>query len=155
MGIEITSGVYYYPLIPITTTGGSVLHAIKGLDDHLPSFGECYFSTAKKNDPKAWKKHSKMICNLFVPQGGIRFVFYDDRSTAPNKGILTEFTVSAKENYGRLVINPGIWFGFSGIEDAENIILNVANILHDPLESLRLEPNTDLIPYTWKFDNAL
>jgi len=91
MGTEIIHGVYFHPLKPIETTGGRVLHAIKGLDSDLPNFGECYFSTAKRNDPKAWKKHSSMVCNLFVPSGAIRFVFYDDRPESVHKGEIKEF----------------------------------------------------------------
>jgi dTDP-4-dehydrorhamnose 3,5-epimerase len=151
MGTEIIEGVNFYSLPPIVTTGGSVMHAIKGLDKNLPDFGECYFSTAEREKPKAWKKHSKMICNLFVPHGAIKFVFYDDREGSKDFGKITELTVSS-ENYGRLVINPGIWFGFSGIgHEKESIILNVSNILHDPAESIRLEPGTDEIPYKWSF----
>jgi dTDP-4-dehydrorhamnose 3,5-epimerase len=151
MGTEITEGVYYYPLQPIKTTGGSVLHAIKGLDGDLPAFGECYFSTAKKDDPKAWKKHSQMICNLFVALGAVRFVFYDDRPGSKDYLKITEFTLSL-ENYGRLVIKPGIWFGFAGIAEGESMILNVANILHDPQENTRLEPGATEIPYRWHFN---
>jgi dTDP-4-dehydrorhamnose 3,5-epimerase len=78
MGIEIIKGVFFYPLQPIVTTGGKVMHAIKGLDENLPGFEECYFSTADSKKPKAWKKHFQMICNLFVPAGAVRFVFYDE-----------------------------------------------------------------------------
>lgn len=152
MGTEIIEGVYFYPLTPIRTTGGSVMHAVKGLDEHLPAFGECYFSTAKSQDPKAWKKHSRMICNLFIPKGAVRFVFYDDRSGSSSEGKIAELTVS-DANYGRLVINPGIWFGFSGVatDGEESIILNVASIQHDPAESIRLEPGDEKIPFTWTF----
>lgn len=152
MGTEVINGVYFYPLKPIVTTGGSVMHAIKGLDANLPAFGECYFSTADSKQPKAWKKHTQMICNLFVPVGAVKFVFYDDRADSKDYGKVKELEVSAA-NYGRLVINPGIWFGFSGInESGESLILNVASILHNPTESIRLEPGTAAIPYTWKFD---
>ena len=151
MVTEIIKGVFFYPLNIISTTGGSVMHAIKGIDDNLPEFGECYFSTAESKNPKAWKKHSKMICNLFVPSGSVKFVFYDDREESSDFRGIKEFTLS-KENYGRLVISPGIWFGFSGIaESAESIILNVSNIKHDPAESTRLEPGANEIPYIWKF----
>ena len=92
-----------------------------------------------------------MICNLFVPSGSVKFVFYDDREESSDFRGIKEFTLS-KENYGRLVISPGIWFGFSGIaESAESIILNVSNIKHDPAESTRLEPGANEIPYIWKF----
>ncbi len=155
MGTKIIDGVHFYPLKPIETTGGKVMHAIKALDADLPNFGECYFSTANSNNPKAWKKHTKMTCNLFVPHGQVRFVFYDDRKDSPDFGLIKEIEVSAK-NYGRLVIHPGIWFGFSGIaEGMDSIILNVANVVHDPNESIRLEPGDPAIPYTWKFNHEV
>lgn len=151
MGTEIIEGVAFYPLLPIVTTGGSVMHAIKSFDQDLPEFGECYFSTAASKSPKAWKKHTQMICNLFVPGGAVMFVFYDDRPESKDYKVIKEFTVS-KRNYGRLVIRPGIWFGFSGIDEKEeSLILNVSNIKHDANESIRLEPDAVEIPYTWKF----
>lgn len=151
MVVEIINGVYYHPLPVIETTGGSVMHAIKGFDEHFAQFGECYFSTAQSKNPKAWKKHSQMTCNLFVPQGKVRFVFYDDREDSQDFKKLAEFDLG-RANYGRLIINPGIWFGFSGIsDDTYSLILNVANIKHDLAESMRLEPHSFEIPYTWKF----
>ena len=151
MGTKIIEGVHFHTLTPIHTTGGSVMHAVKGLDENLPSFGECYFSTAHYRNPKAWKKHSEMICNLFVPVGEVKFVFYDDRPHSKDYKQIVEITIS-ESNYGRLVILPGIWFGFCGMaENTPNLILNVANISHNPAESIRLEPDTDLIPYKWEF----
>lgn len=152
MGTEVINGVYFFPLTPINTTGGKVMHAIKGMDENLPDFGEAYFSTCFPKDPKAWKKHSKMICNLFVPVGAVKFVFYDDRQDSKDYEKVVELVVS-ESNYGRLVIQPGIWFGFSGIsENGESVILNIANIKHDPAESIRLEPHTTQLPYKWVFD---
>ena len=152
MGTELISGVFFYPLPTIVTTGGTVMHGVKALDANLPAFGECYFSTADGNKPKAWKKHTRMICNLFVPVGTVKFVFYDDRPASKDYQQVKEITV-APDTYGRLVIHPGIWFGFSGIgEDSSvSLVLNVASITHDPTESLRLEPGDPTIPYQWAF----
>jgi dTDP-4-dehydrorhamnose 3,5-epimerase-like enzyme len=152
MDEEIINGVMFFALPPINTTGGRVLHAIKGFDENFLEFGECYFSTAENSMPKAWKKHSLMICNLFIPYGTAKFVFYDDRKSSKDYGKVAEFTLS-EANYGRLVIHPGVWFGFVGIGDKrETIILNVASTKHDSSESLRLEPETTKIPYRWKID---
>lgn len=152
MGTEIIKGVTFYPLQPIVTTGGKVMHAIKGIDENLPDFGECYFSTADSKQPKAWKKHSRMICNLFVPVGAVKFVFYDDREESETYQQIKELEIG-QDNYGRLVIQPGIWFGFAGVsEQGESLILNVANITHDPTESIRLEPGATEIPYNWQFN---
>ncbi|WP_129715950.1 dTDP-4-dehydrorhamnose 3,5-epimerase family protein [Pedobacter sp. SYP-B3415] len=155
MGTKIIEGVIFYPVQPISTTGGRVMKGITGLDAHLPAFGECYFSTARPQDPKAWKKHSQMVCNLFVPSGAVKFVFFDDRPASPDFGQVEEFLLS-EENYGRLVIEPGIWFGFSAIgKQRESIILNVASVAHDPSESERLEPGDKQIPYEWNFNTEL
>ena len=151
MGTEVITGVFFQPLPTIVTTGGTVMHAIKVLDEHLPQFGECYFSTADGNQPKAWKKHSRMICNLFVPVGRVKFVFYDDRPESKDYQQMKEITISPAA-YGRLVIHPGIWFGFSGLDvRGTSIILNVASVGHDPNESSRLEPGNGVIPYQWVF----
>jgi dTDP-4-dehydrorhamnose 3,5-epimerase len=150
MGTELIAGVFFNALPPIITTGGKVMHAIKRLDEHLPTFGECYFSTAESKKPKAWKKHLLMTCNLFVPKGAVHFVFYDDRTESKDYRKIVEFTLS-DTNYGRLTITPGIWFGFSGVATQESIVLNVADILHDPAESIRLEPDANDIPFTWPY----
>ncbi|MCD0486944.1 dTDP-4-dehydrorhamnose 3,5-epimerase family protein [Pedobacter sp. MC2016-14] len=151
MGEELIAGVFFYPLSPIETTGGKVMHAVKGLDIDLPAFGECYFSTAVFHDPKAWKKHTQMVCNLFVPKGAVRFVFYDDREGSADYGKIQEFELS-ENAYGRLVIHPGIWFGFASLAgDGDSIVMNVASMPHSREESMRLEPGSNTIPYQWKF----
>ena len=151
MGTELIQGVYFFPINQIITTGGVVMHAIKGLDASFSQFGECYFSTTNRNSPKAWKKHTKMVCNLFVLVGKVKFVFYDDRPDSKDFNKVVEFDLS-RDNYGRLVIEPGIWFGFAGIGTSdESIIVNLANINHDPSESFRIENELATIPYTWKF----
>lgn len=154
MGTEVISGVHFERLPVIRTTGGRVMHAIRALDAGLRQFGECYFSTADFQSPKAWKKHTRMTCNLFVPVGEVKFVFYDDRPDSPDYGRVVEWLVSDDAAYGRLVIGPGIWFGFASVSRlaAQSILLNVADLLHDPQESLRLEPGDVAIPYTWTFD---
>ena len=50
------------PLSIIDTKGGAVLHAIKG-----------------------WKRHKKMVLNLIVPIGSVRFILYDDRKNQNKK----------------------------------------------------------------------
>ena len=63
-----------YPLSRIPTDGGDVLHALKKEDEDFESFGEAYFSQVKPGWIKAWKKHTQMSMNLFVPIGQVMFV---------------------------------------------------------------------------------
>ena len=42
---------------------------------------------------------------------------------------------------------PGVWFGFKGMDNTNNLILNISSILHDPKETdIR---GLDEIGYEW------
>ena len=45
----------------IEVPGGNVLRGIKSSEDNFHGFEELYFSFAKKNYVKAWKKHLKAV----------------------------------------------------------------------------------------------
>jgi dTDP-4-dehydrorhamnose 3,5-epimerase len=119
------------PLKVIETPGGNVLHAMKEVDTGFTSFGEAYFSEVNFNSIKAWKRHNYMTLNLIVPIGKIKFVLFDNRERSKNQ--FQEITIS-RDNYCRLTIPPKIWVGFKGLASTGSIILNIANICHDPLE---------------------
>ena len=128
-GIELT------PLKVIEGEKGSVMHALKCTDVNYESFGECYFSTVAYNDVKGWKKHKRMVSNLIVPVGAVKFVFYDDREGSATFGSFCEVVLSVT-NYQRLTVQPGIWMAFQGASEDLNLLTNIASIPHDPLESI-------------------
>ena len=134
------------PLKIITGELGDVLHAIKQDETSFCGFGEAYFSTVKKNTVKAWKCHQRMTLNLIVPCGEIKFVLYDDRISSPTFGEIYEVILS-RQNYQRLTIPHMVCFGFKGLGDGLNMLLNIANIPHDPNESEKM--NIDHIKYNW------
>ena len=51
------------------------------------------------------------------------------------------------DRFVRITVPPGIWFGFQGLHTAQSLLLNIANIPHDPNEVERLAL-TD-INYDW------
>ena len=61
----------------IPTQGGDIYHALKKSDNNFNGFGEAYFSNIDFDNIKAWKRHLKMTCNLIVPYGKVRFVFFE------------------------------------------------------------------------------
>lgn len=111
----------------ISTPGGDVMHALKSTDACFSAFGEAYFSWAAPNAVKAWKLHRCMTLNLVVPVGRVLFVFH-----LPGHGFRMEEIGDA--NYARITVPPGIWFGFQGRDMAPSLVLNIANIAHDPDE---------------------
>jgi dTDP-4-dehydrorhamnose 3,5-epimerase len=138
-------GVILTPLRQIQHPQGDVFHGMKKSDAGFAGFGEAYFSTVRKGDIKAWKKHLSMTLNIIVPTGEIRFVLFDDRPVSPTKGATNEFTLSP-DNYYRLTVPPQVWMAFQGLGD-DNRLLNIASMEHVPDEMERL-PLT-AIPYCW------
>jgi dTDP-4-dehydrorhamnose 3,5-epimerase len=135
MGAMKLTDVLVTPLRQIETEGGDVLHAIKQFDAGYEGFGEAYFSWVNPNAIKAWKKHTQMTMNLVVPVGQVRFVF-----RCVNTFGIDEFRVEevGVNRYARITVPPGIWFGFQGLHSKKSLVLNIANITHNPYEIERL-----------------
>lgn len=132
---SMLSDITLTPLKKVKVSGGDVLHAMKSSDFGYNGFGEAYFSVIKNGALKGWKRHNKMSLNLVVPYGKIRFVIYDDRNSVP----LFKDVILSRENYMRLTVPPGLWVGFQGVDEDESILLNIADIEHDPKEVDRKE----------------
>jgi dTDP-4-dehydrorhamnose 3,5-epimerase len=144
--LEKIDGVIITPLKQILSPLGDVMHGIKKADPGYVGFEEAYFSTINFGSIKAWKKHQKMTLNLIVPVGKIRFVLYDNRPDSPTHEVFSEVTLS-RENYYRLTIPPNIWLAFKGEDEAMNLLLNCADMEHDPDEIDRKDLKS--IDYRW------
>ena len=142
MGGMSLEDVIITPLARITTAGGDVLHALKRNDSGYSDFGEAYFSWVKAGSVKAWKRHTRMTMNIVVPVGQVRFVF---RLDGARKFRIEEIGV---DRYVRITVPPGTWFGFQGRTAPQSLVLNIANIPHDPNEVERLALSE--IKYDWK-----
>ncbi|MDD2932298.1 MAG: dTDP-4-dehydrorhamnose 3,5-epimerase [Methylotenera sp.] len=141
MGTMSLDDILITPLPRIATVGGDVLHAMKQSDVGYADFGEAYFSWVTAGAVKAWKRHTRMTMNVVVPVGQVRFVFRLDGTD--------EFRVEdiGEHRYARITVPPGIWFGFKGLTAPQSLVLNIANIPHDPNEVERLELSD--IKYGW------
>lgn len=133
MGKVTIDGVCLTRLKNIFTDGGCVLHAMKKTDVGFRGFGEAYFSVVSHRNVRGWKRHKEMTLNLVVPVGEIKFVLIDDRQPAGDAK-LCEFILS-RTSYCRLTIPPGVWVGFQGLSKGENMLLNLADLSHDPNEA--------------------
>jgi dTDP-4-dehydrorhamnose 3,5-epimerase len=131
----------------IDTLSGNVMHGMKETSAGYAGFGEAYFSQVDKGAIKAWKRHKKMTLNLVVPLGTIKFVLFDDREVSS-----TQFqeVIISKDNYCRLTLPPMVWMGFQGLSNGRSMLLNIANIEHDPSEVDRLE--IEKINYDWSIN---
>lgn len=125
---------------------GEVLHAMKRSSPGFAGFGEAYFSTVLPGETKGWKRHRRVTLNLVVPVGTVRFVIFDERPDSPSFGCFNDFVLS-KENYARLTIPPGLWVAFRGLDESNNMLINLANEEHEPAESDNV--GIEDIPFDW------
>lgn len=142
MGAVSVDDVLVTPLKRIPVAGGDVLHGMKCTDPGFAGFGEAYFSMVEAGAIKAWKRHLRMTLNLVVPVGRVRFVLMDDA------GLRRDIEIG-DDRYARLTVPPGLWFGFQGLAAPRSLVLNVADMPHDPDEVEKLDPFDTSMSYEW------
>lgn len=135
-------GVILSSLDIIKTPGGDVMHAMKNSSSGYSGFGEAYFSKIDSGAIKGWKRHKKMTLNLIVPEGKVRFILYDDSSSNFQEIIIS------KKNFCRLTIPPMLWMAFQGLSEGCSLVLNIADIEHNPLEVDK--KNLEQINFDWE-----
>lgn len=121
----------------IAHPSGAVLHAIKASSSGFLAFGEVYFSCINYKKVKGWKMHFQMTMNLVVPSGDVRFIIHNNTLASGSAKIepLLDIVIGIN-NYCRLTVPPGLWVAFEGVGRNENILMNCADIEHDPEESV-------------------
>jgi dTDP-4-dehydrorhamnose 3,5-epimerase len=141
MGQVNLSQIIESPLKIINVQGGDVLHALKFNEKSFINFGEAYFSKIEKDVIKGWKLHTKMTLNLVVPIGEVEFKFVSEDFVNEKTYII------GNNNYSRLTVPANIWFGFRGLASPYSLILNLADILHDPEEVRKISQNDFIIKF--------
>lgn len=121
---------------------GDVCRGLRISDATYSGFGEVYFSWIKPGKIKAWKKHHEMTANIIVPVGSVKIVC-SETFTGPFK----EFILDAESKYSRITIPPDLWFGLKGLGEKASLLVNVANMVHDPSEVQGLDINQ--FDYEW------
>lgn len=141
-------GVVVTPLRQIWDERGKVMHMLRGDSNLFQKFGEIYFSTTYPGVVKAWHLHKEMTLNYAAIQGAVKLVLFDDREGSETRGHVQEIFMSP-ENYVLVTVPPLVWNGFKCIGEETSIIANCATHPHSPDEIIRLDPNSESIPYNW------
>ncbi len=140
-------GALTVELRQIPTPGGPVLHMLRADSPMFKGFGEVYFSEVEPGAVKAWKFHKRMTQHFAAPVGRIKVVLYDDREGSPTRGAVAEVELGRPDAYNLLRIPPRVWYGFTCTGGAPALVCNVADLPHDPEESVRAEVDDPRIPY--------
>ena len=112
-------------------------------------FGECYFSELLPAAVKAWKRHRLQTQNIAAPVGRVRVVIYDDREGSATRGALDVLELGRPENYMRLRIPPGVWYGFLCMSATPALLVNCSDLPHAQAESETRASDDASIPYRW------
>ena len=147
---SIIEGVVLTPLKQIKDERGAVFHVMKNNSETFYSFGEAYFSKINEKIVKGWKSHKEMKQNFCVPYGKLKLVLFDNRINSTSKGVINEIILSDDKNYIRVTIPENIWYSFKCLSNDYCLLLNIANIKHKKNESIQMNLNNNIIPYTWK-----
>ena len=131
----------------INVDGGNVLHGLRSSDKNFNGFGELYFSWIKPKKVKAWKKHKLMTMNLIVPHGLVKFVIFNEKKPDKFNEVILGNSLEEMNYYKRLTIEPNLWFGFQGMGNMMSLVVNLADIEHDPNEAEKSELSD--INYSW------
>ncbi len=107
------------------------------------SFGEIYLTNIKYKKIKGWKYHKKMISNIFLISGKVKFVVVKKMN---NKIDFCEFILNSKD-YNQIFIPNKTFFAFTGLSKKESTLINFASILHNDKESVNLKLNE--FSYKW------
>ena len=140
MGLISVADICVTDLQRINVEGGDVLHAMRCEEPNRFELGEAYFSFIKPYFVKAWKMHTQMTLNVIVPVGKVKFVFFDEFGKYREE-------IIGEDRFSRLTVPPRIWFGFQGYHETESLLLNLADIPHDPNEVERQDVHE--INYEW------
>ena len=148
MGSQI-QGLLITDLRQISDDRGAILHVLRADESKFTSFGECYLSEVLTGQVKAWKRHRLQTQELAVPVGRIQMVVFDDREGCETRGQVQVLEMGRPDAYYRLRIPPDLWYGFQCISDEPALLVNCADIPHDPAEAEQRPMNDPGIPYKW------
>jgi dTDP-4-dehydrorhamnose 3,5-epimerase len=99
----------------------------------------------------AWSCHGRTTDRLFVNQGLVKVVLYDDREGGKSRGRLMELHAGDARPC-LIVIPPGVWHGLQCLGHSDALVLNCPTEAYnyaDP-DHYRLAWDSPEIPYTWK-----
>lgn len=142
-------GVIVQPLKILSDERGAVLHMLRIDSPLYDKFGEIYFSEINPGIIKGWKRHLRMTQRLVVPIGKVKFVLFDKRTDSATNGQGVACTLGRPDEYRLLVIPPGVWYGFQGIDPRPSLIANCSDLPHDPSEVEMAPLDSGLIPCQW------
>ncbi|HLN12997.1 MAG TPA: dTDP-4-dehydrorhamnose 3,5-epimerase family protein [bacterium] len=140
--------VVVQPLTQIADARGKIMHMLRSDSPLFRGFGEVYFSLTNPGAVKAWRRHRRIVQQLTVPIGTVRFCLHDTRADSATRGV-TQVLEVGEAAYLLIQIPPGIWYGFQALGDRHALVANCTDLPYDAGEVERLDPFDATMPAPW------
>ena len=127
----------------ILNINGNLRKLISKKSLYYDKFGELYLTNIKYKSIKGWKYHKKMISNIFLISGKVKFVIVEKKN---NKINFLEYILNSK-NKNHILIPNKTYFAFTSLSKTESTLINFASIVHDKKESMSF--NLNEFNYKW------
>ena len=107
-----------------------------------------YQALVRPGAVKGWIVHEKQEDRIFISQGVMRWVFFDNRPESPTYQLLNDFTFSDRSR-ALIVIPRGVFHAVKNIgqQDATFINMPTRPYNHEDPDKYRLPLKNDLIPF--------
>lgn len=111
-----------------------------------------YEFTIRPGIIKGWIKHFHQTDRVFLQQGAVRFVLYDDRPDSPTYQMINQFTLT-EQNRGMLLYPSGVFHALENVGSTDALLLNMPTrpYNHQDPDKYRIPLVNDQIPF--KFSN--
>ncbi|RBP39653.1 dTDP-4-dehydrorhamnose 3,5-epimerase [Roseimicrobium gellanilyticum] len=107
-----------------------------------------YQVTIRPGQVKGWVVHRLQDDRLFLSQGTMKAVLFDDRESSPTYGLVNEVFLD-QHNRGLLVIPAGVYHAIQNVGSDDLLFFNMPTrpYNHTDPDKYRLPLNNDRIPY--------
>ncbi|MBD2771552.1 cupin domain-containing protein [Iningainema tapete] len=146
---SLLHGVQIKEMKNVVTRSGVTTEAFR-MDWNLIDYpiNQIIHVTQRPGAINAWHYHAKQTDHIFVTDGTIRAVLFDDRSQSPTQGQVSVLHLG-RMTPTLLIIPPGIWHGVQNLENSTTGFLNFFDqtYCYDDPDGWTLPWDTDKIPY--------
>jgi dTDP-4-dehydrorhamnose 3,5-epimerase len=96
----------------------------------------------------AWHCHRQQTDHIFVTDGAIKLVLFDDREGSPTRGMVNEFHLGIVRPM-LVVVPPRVWHGIENLMPDSSAFVNFFDrtYRYDDPDEWRLPPDSSAIPY--------
>ena len=109
-----------------------------------------YLVTLRPGSVKGWIRHQTYDDRLFLFQGAVKWVLYDDREGSPSRGLLNELYFD-HHHRALLCIPRGVWHAVQNVGSGDAAMFNhpTEPYNYEAPDKMRLPLDNDLIPYSF------